>query len=386
MITQIFRGPHSIYRRYQALLESSATAVGFATLVTLALMSLDIYPYNWVLVIGFTIAILGIRWQALAYILAVAVMLYPVYSINLYLAVLFLAVSALGYRLFVHYLGATTLVLATPLLAEYHLHWLVPVLGGLWWGGMIGAWVGGLAAMWGKMVGGMAGLNIDWLLMAGQSLDVPLVVARFQEANSLETLLLIIEPFAGTSSLILYNLLQVAGWAVAGAFVGSLAGRKWVKYRTPWSVLVVTAGGGLIMLATHIGLPYWLEEAVSETAVTVTQDPVAPLFSLIVVIIVGTTIYSLRESLDLPVAPKHSFQTIRRQRKAKKANTLQPFRLFKRGSKSQDRARDEGQVDPTDVDSDLAPSRRPVRVPHHSELPEWEPPKDDKGLIMLEID
>jgi len=258
MITQVFRGPHSIYRRYQALLESLATSIGFAALVTLALISLDVYPYNWVLVIGFTIAILGIRWDPFAYILAVAVLLYPIYTINLYLAVLFLAISALGHRLFVHYLGATALVLATPLLAEYHLHWLVPILGGLWWGGMIGGWVGGLAAVWGKIIGGMVGLNIDWLLMAGQSLDIPVIATRFHGANSLETLLLIIEPFAGTSSFILYNLLQVAGWIVAGAFVGSLAGRKWVKYRTPWSVLVVTAGGGLIMLATHIALPYWL--------------------------------------------------------------------------------------------------------------------------------
>ena len=304
MITQIVRGPHSIYRRYQAVLESSTTAIGFAVLVTLALVSLDVYPFNWVMVIGFTVAILGIRWQALAYILAVVVMLYPIYTINLYLAVLFLAISALGHRLFVHYLGATTLVLATPLLAEYHLHWLVPILGGLWWGGMIGAWVGGLAAVWGKIIGGLVGLNIDWLLMAGQSLDIQQVAIRFQEANSLETLLLLIEPFAGTSSFILYNLLQVAGWAVAAAFVGSLAGRKWVKYRTPWSVLVVTAGGGLIMLATHIGLPYWLEEAVSETAVTVTQDPVAPLFSLIVVIIVGTTIYKPKRVARLTGGPQ----------------------------------------------------------------------------------
>lgn len=386
MITQVFRGPHSIYRRYQALLESLATSIGFAALITLALISLDVYPYNWVLVIGFTIAILGIRWEPFAYILAVAVLLYPIYTINLYLAVLFLAISTLGNRLFIHYLGATALVLATPLLAEYHLHWLVPILGGLWWGGMIGAWVGGLAAVWGKIIGGMVGLNIDWLLMAGQSLDIPVIATRFHGANSLETLLLIIEPFAGTSSFILYNLLQVAGWIMAGAFVGSLAGRKWVKYRTPWSVLVVTAGGGLIMLATHIALPYWLQEAVSETAVTVTQDPVAPLFSLIVVIIVGTTIYSLRESLDLPVAPKRTLQIIRRQRKAKKASKVQPFSLFKRGSKAQDSPRQNKQVDQTDIDSDLTPRRRPVRVPHQSELPEWEPPKDDKGLIMLEID
>jgi hypothetical protein len=218
MIARLFRGPHSIYRRYQAHLESILTAAGLAVLVTLALNHLAVYPYNWVLVIGVAIAVLGIRWPALAYILAVAVMLYPIYTINLYLAVIFLAVSALGHRIFIHYLGATTLVLATPWLAEYHLHWLVPILGGLWWGGLVGVWVGGLAAIWGKIIAGMAGMNIDWLLLAGQRPEAQVIVTRFQETNSLETLLLLVEPFAATSGVILYNLLQVIGWARPGPF------------------------------------------------------------------------------------------------------------------------------------------------------------------------
>lgn len=378
MIAQALRGPHSIYRRYQGLLESSATAVGFAALVTLTLIGLEVYPYNWVLVIGCAIAVTGIRWPVVAYILAVAVMLYPIYAINLYLAVLFFAISALGHRMFIHYLGATTLVLATPFLAEYHLHWLAPILGGLWWGGMVGAWVGGLAAAWGKIMGGMAGMNIDWLLMAGHTPESQLIADRFQNANSLETLLLLVEPFAATSSVILYNLLQVIGWAIAGGFVGSLAGRKWVKYRAPWSILVVTAGGGLIMLATHIGLPYWLQDAITQTALNVQQDPVAPLFSLVVVIIVGTTLYTLRESLDLPVAPRHNLRAVIKQKQTTRAR---PFNLFRRSQTAPQVASPAQQPVPAD-----APIRRPVRVPHHSELPEWEPPKDDQGLIMLEID
>jgi hypothetical protein len=396
MIAHLFRGPHSIYRRYQGFLESSATAIGFATLVTIALNSLAAYPYNWVLVIGTAIAILGIRWPAIAYILAVIVMVYPIYILNLYLAVLFLAVSTLGHRLFIHFLGATILVLATPLLAEYHLHWLVPVLGGLWWGAIAGAWVGGLAALWGKVIGGMSGLDIDWLVLAGQAPDLAVIAARFQDANSLETLLLLIEPFAATSSVILYNLLQVIGWAIAAGFVGSFAGRKWVKYRVPWSILVVTAGGGLIMLATHIGLPYWLQDSVAETTELaspglVSQDPVAPLFSLLVVIIVGTTIYTLRESLDLPVAPRRNFWAVRQRNKVKKAAKVQPFNFFRhlpgrlaKRSPVQTNAQQEEQTTNDDLNVDR--HRRPVRVPNQSELPEWEPPKDDRGLIMLEID
>ncbi len=389
IIAQAFRGPHNLYRRYQALLESAVTAIGLGAIVGLALNGLSVYPDNWVLVIGMAIAILGIRWPLLAYLVAVAAMVFPIYVLNLYLAVLFLAICALGQRLFVHYLGATVLVLATPALAEYHLHWLVPILGGLWWGGMGGVWVGGLAAVWGKVLGGMAGLNLDWLVMAGQSPDVQAIVNRFYEANSLYTLLLLVEPFAATSSVILYNLLQVIGWAVAGGFVGSLAGRKWVKYRTPWSILVLTAGGGLIMLATHMGLPYWLQEAVTEPALLVLQDPTGPLFSLLIVIIVGTAVYSLRESLDLPVAPHRNIWAARRaalgRRKTKKAGKSKSIGLFWRSPKSasgRGRELEDRQTPPDELDS----PRRPVRVPDHSELPEWEPPKDDSGLIMLEID
>jgi hypothetical protein len=378
MIAQTLRGPHSIYRRYQAHLESTFTAAGFAALVTLALNSVPVYPYNWVIVIGAAIALLGIRWPALAYFGGALALTYPIYTINLYLAVLFIAIAALGHRLFIHYLGATTLVLATPLLAEYHLHWLVPILGGLWWGGVSGAWIGGLAATWGKFIGGMAGFNIDWLMLAGQRPNVQAIADRFQDANSLDTLLLLVEPFASTSSVMLYDLLQVMGWAIAAGFVGTLAWRKWVKYRTPWSILVVTAGGGLIMLATHVTLPYWLTDAVAETTITAPQDPVAPLFSLLVVIIVGTTVYTLRESLDLPVAPKQSRRLARQQRTA----ASQPFSFFKRSSKSTDQS-----VAPAkESGDDLEQPRQPVRIPHQSELPEWEPPKNEAGLIMLEID
>lgn len=380
MIAQALRGPHTIYRRYQAFLESLLTSAGFAALVTLTLIALDVYPYNWTLVIGLCIGILGVRWPPIAYVLAVVALLYPVYTINLYLAVLFLAISALGHRMFIHYLGATTLVLATPFLAQYHLHWLVPILGGLWWGGIAGVWIGGVAALWGKVIGGMAGLNIDWLLMAGQTPDTQAIIARFHDANSLETLLLLVEPFAATSTVILYNLLQIIGWAVAGSFVGSLAGRRWVKYRLPWSILVVTAGGGLIMLATHVGLPYWLQDAITEAVVVTPPDPTAPLFSLIMVIIVGTTIYTVRESLDLPVAPKRLRRSVIQKQTGRK---IPAFNFFKRPAKVQvARQKDtEPGTEPVAI-----PPRRPVRMPHHSELPEWEPPQDESGLIMLEID
>jgi hypothetical protein len=371
MVAQVLRGPHNLYRRYQAGLESALTAVGLALLAAVTLHNFQVYPYEWVVVLGIAIGLAGVRWPVVAYLLAVGVMVYPIYTINLYLAVLFLAASALLHRSCIYYLGATVLILATPLLAKYYLHWLVPILAGLWWGGMRGAWVGALASIWGKVLGGMAGLNIDWLILAGHPPEVAAITARFAAANSLQTLLLLVEPFATTSSVILYNLLQVGGWAVAGGFVGTFAYYRWVKYRAPWSTLVLTAGGGLIMLATHLGMPYWLHEAITPETVAVLQDPTGPLFSMLMIVIVGTTVYSLRESLDLPVAPPQPVRTARRN--------VEPSKLFRRPSKP------EPQKNQSETD-DLNQPRRPVRIPHYSELPEWEPPATEAGLIMLEID
>ena len=194
---------------------------------------------------------------------------------------------------------------------------------------------------------------------------------------------LLIEPFATTSSIILYNLLQVLGWAAAGGLVGALSRRKWVKYRTPWSILVITAGGGLIMFATHLGLPYWLKEAVSAETISAMNNPTGPLFSLLMVIIVGTTVYSIRESLDLPVAPKKSLWAARRRQKADGPGRPQFSNFFKRVRAGAGERRNGLAEDQVGGESTLA--RRPVRVPY-SELPEWEPPKDESDLIMLEID
>ncbi len=383
MIAQTLRGPHNLYRRYQASLESTLTALGLATVVTLTLHNLATYPANWVVVIGLSIAMVGVRWPSVAYAIATTIILYPIFLINLYLAVLVLALSALGQRFFVHYLGATVLVLATPILAQYHLHWLVPILAGLWWGGAVGAWVGGLAAFWGKVVGGVAGMNIDWLVMAGHTPSFEIVKTRFHDANSLKTLLLLVEPFATTSNVILYNLLQVLGWALAAGFVGALAWRRWVKYSTPWSALVLTAGGGLIMLAVHLGLPRWLNEATTPEAMAVLRNPMGPLFSLLTVIIIGTVVYSLRESLDLPVAPPRSI----RRPNPTTSRLSNPFNnLFKRPVPATTEIKPGLKPGLKDLPPDAERPHAPVRVPHYSELPEWEPPRDESGLIMLEID
>ncbi len=215
-MTALVRLPHSLMRRYLSFLERLLVSAGLSALVFSVINSIPVYPLNWDLVIVATIFVVALWWPGAAYFMAVAAVAYPLYTLSLYVAVLFLAVALLGQRVFIHNMGAMILVLASPWLARYNVAWVVPVLGGLWWGATGGAWMGGLAALWGQVLAGMAGLNPDWLALIGTSPTVAGVAQRFGEANSLETLELILEPLAPNATLLLYHLLQVVAWAAVG--------------------------------------------------------------------------------------------------------------------------------------------------------------------------
>jgi len=129
-------------------------------------------------------------------------------------------------------------------------------------------------------------------------------------------------------------------------------------------------------MITHLALPYWLQEAVTADTLLSLQDSSGPLFSLLMVIIVGSTVHSFRESLDLPTAPA------RVTPKAKvKLNLFGRPKVRRQVVKNKS-----GVIAPQAVSPEIDRTHRPVRVPHQNELPEWEPPRDESGLIMLEID
>jgi hypothetical protein len=260
-MSTLVRLPHGLMRRYLSFLERIIVAAGLAGLVFGLVSSLPVYPPNWDLVILATVFVVALWWPGVAYFIAVAAVAYPLYTLSLYIAVLFLAVALLGQRVFIHNMGAMVLVLATPWLARYNLAWMVPLLGGLWWGAAGGAWMGGLAALWGQVLAGMAGLSPDWLALIGSSPTVVGVAQRFGEANSLETLKLILEPLAPGSTLLLYHLLQVIAWAAVGGIVGFLADRTWVQRRRPWGTIIVGVAGAFALLGAHLGLGAWLEQS-----------------------------------------------------------------------------------------------------------------------------
>ncbi len=339
--------PHGLMRRYLSLIERLLVSAGLAGLLYGLMSNLPVYPANWDLVILAAVFVVALWSPTIAYFIAAAAALYPLYTLSLYVAVLFLAVAVLGQRVFIHNLGPLVLVLAAPWLAQYNLAWVIPLLGGLWWGAAGGAWMGALAALWGQVAAGMAGLNPDWLALTGTTPTVAGVAQRFGQADSLQTLKLILEPFAPNSTVLLYHLLQVVAWTVVGAVVGALADRTWIRQRRPWGTLVIGLLGALALLGAHIGLSLWLEQYTAE-AITA-MAPALLTMTLMVMGVVGV-LEGMRGFLENPLPPP--------RRRARPA------------------ARPAGDAQ--------EPERAPLPVP--AQLPAWEPADEAEDLIQLELD
>jgi hypothetical protein len=301
--------------------------------------------------------LIGLRWPLAAYVVASLVLLYPIYTISIYLAILFLAISILFHRPASHYLGATVLVLATPLLAKYQLHWVIPILAGLWWGSINGFWIAVLAGFWGKLAAGMGGLDLDWLTLAGQSPTVAAILQRCTGLGPLPTLGKLFQPFAIDTTILLYHLLQVAVWAMVAGLIGFLAGQKWLYHRFPWSTLLITAlgivsvGGGYILLAVWLR---GLDPAVFD------YEPL--LIGAVLGLVIASTLEVFRQTLELPVAPKLHKRVI-----------TVPVTRSSTGQDGTTTTVGRTQSQPT-----------PIPLP---DLPEWQPPEEDNNdLILLELD
>ncbi len=256
----LIRVPHGFLRRHLSTVERVLAAAGMGLALYGLLTGLPAYPSPWEIVASAAVFLVMLWSPGAGYFLAVTAALYPLYTLSLYLAVLFLAVALLGQRVFIHNLGATLLVVLTPWLAQYHLEWITVLLGGLWWGKSGGAWMGGIAALWGQVLFGMTGQSPNWLDMMGIAPTLQGLFAQFKDANSLETLKLIVFPLGPNPTLLLYHLLQIALWAMVGGLIGGLSETNWVQQKHPWrAVAIAILGAGAIALA-NIGLANWLDQ------------------------------------------------------------------------------------------------------------------------------
>ncbi len=254
----LLRVPHGFLRRHLSMAERGLVAAGLALALYGLLTGLPVYPTPWEIVLSAAVFLVMLWSPPLAYFLAVTAALYPLYTVSVYLAVLFLAVALLGQRVFIHNMGAALLVLAAPWLAQYHLEWLVVLLGGLWWGKSGGAWMGGLAALWGQLFFGMTGQSPNWLDMMGIAPAAQSLFAQFQNASSLDTLRLIVTPLGPNPTLLLYHLLEIVLWAMIAGLVGGLAETNWVQQEHPWRAIAIAIPGAAALALANAGLAYWL--------------------------------------------------------------------------------------------------------------------------------
>lgn len=233
---------------------------GLALLLYHLLVSFPVYPSPWEVVLAATIFLVMLWSPFVAYFLATAAVFYPLYTVSLYLAVLFLVIMLLAQRIIIHNLGATLLVLLTPWLMQYHIAWMVPLLAGLWWGKSGGAWIGALSALWTQLLFALSGSAPDILALIGQTPTISILASIFGTANSLETLRLIAAPFTPSPTLLLYYLLQITLWSMVAALAGGLTDRIWGSWGRPRQAVIITFGSATGLLTGHIGLAAWLEQ------------------------------------------------------------------------------------------------------------------------------
>jgi hypothetical protein len=227
---------------------------------------MEAFPAQWRAVLAACIFFGGLWKPIVAYALFVAAVAYPLYQISIYVMALALALLILCAPVVVRCLPQALWVLVAVLLAPLHLTPVVPLLAGLWWGEAAGGIAGGLAALWLKIATGMSGAWPDLWRANGWMFRAEWVYERFHGADSLQTLILIVEPLASDSLILLFNLLQVLSWAVAGFVVGFLAHHlhAWKSQvrSTPYSSwsAALSLGPGLVMIwAGYVAVPTWLQ-------------------------------------------------------------------------------------------------------------------------------
>lgn len=215
------------------------------------------YPPYWDVAMVILTVLAGLWSPLAAWWLAGLVGLYGLYQISFYLAVLWLCILILAQRPASRHLALSALLLATPFLAHWHLAWLPLLLGGLYLGRNGGLWIGGLSALWGLVVAALHGFAPDWLTFAMAPWSADIVAGRFAGLNSWRTLYALAQPLISNPTVLLYVLLQIGVWMLAGALVG-YGMRNNFGDRRPSRVLLTTLGGAASLGILQGGLALWV--------------------------------------------------------------------------------------------------------------------------------
>ena len=352
-----------LYQRFQSFWDRAVPATGLALLLWASAQATGTYPSEWRLFLAALLFLSGLIFPRGAYVAFTFLIAYPLYGISIYLAAIVLAVLILTSHWAMQNLGAAVLVLITPALLPWHLETIVPLLAGLWWGELTGALAGGLAALWLKLLAGMAGQPLDLARLSGWTPAGTNIIERFNGFNSLQTLLGLVNPFADTSRSLMLHLLQILAWALAGYVAGRLARRVWSEHWRGWAPLLSTIPAGGVLWASYVFVPRLLDPSAQPSGLA-TELGDLTLWLLISALAAGAVrqfyLY-LRRPLMRPLHRRH-----RREPATQRAS--RPPGLDKRRSK-------------------------PVPPPEHEPSFNWTPSdrpqataEADDDVIMLEMD
>jgi hypothetical protein len=414
MIRSLIELPSWLYQRHHQVWDRVVLAAGWTLLYVLCSgvepwvrlhggAGAGLFPPQWRVVLGALIFLGGLWKPVFAYVAFIVAVAYPLYLISIYVMALALAVLILSAPAMAAYaergaLSLAMLILLAPALAPYHLTPLLPLLAGLWWEGA-GSWVaGGLAAAWLKLCAGMSGYPVDLWRIHGWTMAIGPVYERFHTANSLQTLVRLIEPFgvqvgripflrsielgmsevsypAPVGVFVLFNLLQVFAWAAAGYVVSALLDRLYIwRIGRPrgWALSALSLGPGLLLIwAGYVAVPFWLQVEGPEWL-----DPPWLPAQIVVTGLVAWCLDGLLRYLHQPVSPDSWFvRSAVSSSRERSGSTLtrrrSPF-PGKRGS-------DKGQASHEPVRSFTPSGRRRSRV-------ERSQANDQTFDIMIELD
>jgi hypothetical protein len=351
----------SLYQKKRAAINRAVSAAWLSSMVWLTLGELPGYSAEWRAVIAAGILTVGLWTVEWAFYIAVLALLYPLYHISVYVMVLFLAVAVLLRPIIIAHFSQTLLVVTIPLLAQVHLEAVPALWAGLLWGAGGGMWVGSLAALWFKLLGGMSGLNIDLAVLISSPLSVDVIRECFQEANSLETLQLLVEPFAPSSTVALSHLLQILAWGIAGYLVGGMAKRRWMDERGTLGRVICLVAGAALLSAGNLWVPVWLElRPENEVMAQVPSAVMDSLFAISVVALLDGCHRLLNRPLPTKLRRDRSAERRRRKPVREQVETENgEWRMERKGPK-------------------------PLPLPH--QIPEPAPPDQDDDIIMIELD
>lgn len=292
-----FNSPLLIYQRHRERIEDALVAVGLAALVGIFLSATGVFSEAWRLVLMLALVGVGSFSRFWGYNAAVAVLAWPIWTLAPILLVPFLAAALLPRRWIVAALPWVLLVASAPLLAQWQIVGLAPLLAGLVAGRTSALVVGVFAALWLAVAGGLAGWQPELGALHGAPLSPPAVEAYLSGASFTGALRLLVAPFTESHLLLL---VQVLAWGVAGWGVATVREMTWQDGTPQLPLVPALATGAVVLWAAIFLLPVWFDRQSFWALVAAPTPTVGLALSAVLAALLGTLIQSVHQPVARP--------------------------------------------------------------------------------------